>query len=36
MVNWLALVENLVCNETYFEFYPIFDWEPMKFFSVEG
>ena len=32
----LTLVEDFVCNEAYFELYPIPNWKPMEFFSVEG
>ena len=30
------MVEDFVCNEAYFELYPVPDWKPMEFFSVEG
>ena len=36
LVNWLTLVENFVCNEAYFELYPIFDREPVEFFQLRG
>ena len=25
-VNWLTLVENIVCNKTNFKLYPVSDW----------
>ena len=30
------MVENFICNETYFELYPIFDREPVEFFQLWG
>ena len=32
----MTLVENFVCNEAYFELYPIFDREPVEFFQLRG
>ena len=30
------MVENFVCNEAYFELYPIFDGESVEFFQLRG
>ena len=36
LVNRLTLVEDFVCNEAYFELYPVPDWKPMEFFQLRG
>ena len=35
-VRWLTLVENFVCNEAYFQLYPVPDWKSMEFFQLRG
>ena len=32
-VCWVAIFENFVCDKAYFQLFPVFNWESMKFFD---
>ena len=30
------MFKNFACDNSYFKLYPVFNWKPMKFFSIGG